>query len=106
MSTPLEIRRVEPIGQPMGDAFVLAYQRNRLILMTVLSLAFAVVGLILVIVGDGGERIGGALAVLFFGGGAVALGTMVAQPGHDRVHAAMVWRGRRAGRARSCRGAR
>ena len=72
MSTPLEIRRGQPIGQPMGDAFVLPYQRTRLILMTVLSIAFAVVEIILVIVGDGGERIGGALAVLFFGGGAVA----------------------------------
>jgi hypothetical protein len=81
MSTPLDIRRVEPIGQPVSDAIVLSYQRTRLILMTVLSLAFAVVGLVLVIVGDGGARIGGALAVLFFGGGAIALGTMAAQPG-------------------------
>ena len=81
MGTPLQIRRVQPIGQPMGDAIVLPYQRSRLLLMAVLSVAMGLLGLLMLLVGDGGGRLIGALALVFFGGGAAVLATMAAQPG-------------------------
>ncbi|MEP6469545.1 MAG: STM3941 family protein [Chloroflexota bacterium] len=63
------------------DAFIIEYSRRRTLLMAILCGAFALLGAVLLLIGDGADRFWGAVCLVFFGGGAVALGMQVRRPG-------------------------
>jgi hypothetical protein len=61
-------------------AFIGEYSATRTLLSAILCAVFALIGLILVVLSDDG-RIIGAISLLFFGAGAIALGLSVRRPG-------------------------
>lgn len=80
MDQPIRRGRATVRGMPT-EAFIVEYSRGRTLLMTVLSATLALVGLLLLLVGDGDGRFWGGVCLLFFGAGTVALGTQVRRPG-------------------------
>ena len=76
------IRRghVNVLGQPT-DAFVVELSARRTLVMAVLSAVFGVIGIFMIVAGDTGQKVIGAISLLFFGGGAVVLASQVRQPG-------------------------
>ena len=63
------------------SAFFVEYSRRRTVVMSVLNAAFAIVGLVMLVVGDAEAKPWGGASVLLFGGGAVVLGMSVWRPG-------------------------
>jgi hypothetical protein len=87
MQHPLRRGRVRLRGQPT-DAFIIEYSRRRTLLMAILCGGFAVLGLLILLLGEGADRFWGAICLIFFGGGAIVLGTQVRRPGRIALAAA------------------
>lgn len=67
-------------GEPT-DAFVVEYSPRRTLLMAILCAVFALLSLVVLLVGDGWEKFWGGVGAALFGGGAVVLGKQVRRPG-------------------------
>jgi hypothetical protein len=72
----------------LTDAFIIEYPRRRTLLMAILSAAFAAIGLLILLFGNGADRFWGAICLIFFGGGAIVLGMQVRQPARIALTAA------------------
>jgi hypothetical protein len=72
----------------LTDAFIIEYSRRRTLLMAGLSAGFAVLGVLILLFGDGADRFWGAMCLAFFGGGAIVLGMQVRRPGRIALVAA------------------
>ncbi|HYI67295.1 MAG TPA: STM3941 family protein [Candidatus Limnocylindrales bacterium] len=72
--------RINVLGQPT-DAFVVEFSARRTLVMAVLSAMFGLIGIFMIVAGDTGQKVIGAISLLFFGGGAVVLASQVRRPG-------------------------
>ncbi len=68
------------LGQPT-DAFIVEFSARRTLVMAAVSAAFALIGIAMIVAGDTGEKVIGAICLLSFGGGAVILASQVRRPG-------------------------
>jgi hypothetical protein len=72
----------------LNDAFIVEYSRRRTLLMAILCGGFAVLGLLILVFGDGPDRFWGGICLIFFGGGTIVLGTQVRRPARIALAAA------------------
>lgn len=80
MESAIRRGRINVLGQPT-DAFFVDFSAGRTLAMAVLSAAFGLVGIWMIVAGSTEQKLIGAMAVLFFGGGGVVLAMQVKRPG-------------------------
>ena len=69
------------VGGRTTPAFFVEYSRRRTAVMSALSAAFAIIGIVMLVAGDTEAKLWGGASVLLFGGGAVVLCMSVRRPG-------------------------
>jgi len=65
MDSAIRRGRINVLGQPT-DAFIVEFSARQTLAMALLSAAFGVIGLVMMIAGGTGEKLIGAIALLFF----------------------------------------
>lgn len=80
MASRVESRAITVDGRTR-DAFVFGYSARRMLLAAVGSAIFAVIGMVLLLTGDGEQRFWGGACALLFGAGTVLAAASVQRPG-------------------------